>query len=96
MERGAPGNYSVCWSWVRLVVQSLLDTNVSDKDLSMKAAMRFFVSFVAIMSLNVQAQLPEFTELVEDVSPVVVNISTRSSLAGGQNICSIFNPRRIS
>lgn len=45
----------------------------------MKAAMRFFVSFVAIMSLNVQAQLPEFTELVEDVSPVVVNISTRSS-----------------
>ena len=45
----------------------------------MKAAMRFFVGFVAIISLNVQAQLPEFTKLVEDVSPVVVNISTRSS-----------------
>ena len=45
----------------------------------MKAVMRFFVGFVAIISLNVQAQLPEFTKLVEDVSPVVVNISTRSS-----------------
>ena len=45
----------------------------------MKAMMRFFVCFAAIISLNVQAQLPEFTKLVEDVSPVVVNISTRSS-----------------
>ena len=45
----------------------------------MKAMMRFFVCFAAIISLNVQAQLPEFTKLVEDVSPVVVNISTRST-----------------
>ena len=45
----------------------------------MKAMMRFFFCFAAIISLNVQAQLPEFTKLVEDVSPVVVNISTRST-----------------
>jgi serine protease Do len=45
----------------------------------MKAMIRFFVGCLVVMSLNVQAQLPEFTQLVDDVSPAVVNISTRSS-----------------
>ena len=46
---------------------------------SMKSMMRFFIGFVVVVSLNVQAQLPDFTQLVDDVSPAVVNISTRSS-----------------
>ncbi len=45
----------------------------------MKSMMRFFIGFVVVVSLNVQAQLPDFTQLVDDVSPAVVNISTRSS-----------------
>ncbi len=45
----------------------------------MKAMMRFFIGCVVVVSLNVQAQLPDFTQLVDDVSPAVVNISTRSS-----------------
>ena len=45
----------------------------------MKALMRFFIGCVVVVSLNVQAQLPDFTQLVDDVSPAVVNISTRSS-----------------
>lgn len=45
----------------------------------MKAMMRFFIGCVVVVSLNAQAQLPDFTQLVDDVSPAVVNISTRSS-----------------
>ena len=45
----------------------------------MKAAMGFILGLVVIVSANVQAQLPEFTKLVEDVAPAVVNISTRSN-----------------
>jgi serine protease Do len=45
----------------------------------MKAAMGFVLGLVVIVSANVQAQLPEFTKLVEDVAPAVVNISTRSN-----------------
>ncbi len=45
----------------------------------MKSMIQIFVGLVLVMSLNARAQLPEFTKLVNDVSPVVVNISTRSS-----------------
>ena len=45
----------------------------------MKLMMQVLVGWVLITSLNVRAQLPEFTELVDDVAPAVVNISTRSS-----------------
>ena len=45
----------------------------------MKPMMQILVGLALLMSLNAQAQLPEFTELVDDVSPAVVNISTRSS-----------------
>ena len=45
----------------------------------MKSMMQILVGLVLVVSLNAQAQLPEFTELVDDVSPSVVNISTRSS-----------------
>jgi serine protease Do len=45
----------------------------------MKSMMQILVGLVLAVSLNAQAQLPEFTELVDDVSPAVVNISTRSS-----------------
>ncbi len=45
----------------------------------MKSMMQTFVGLVLVVSLNAQAQLPEFMELVDDVSPAVVNISTRSS-----------------
>ena len=45
----------------------------------MKAAIGFILGLVVIVSANVQAQLPEFTKLVEDVAPAVVNISTRSN-----------------
>ena len=45
----------------------------------MKSMMQILVGLVLAVSLNAQAQLPEFTELVHDVSPAVVNISTRSS-----------------
>jgi len=45
----------------------------------MKAMIRFFTACAVVISFNVQAQLPEFTQLVDDVSPAVVNISTRSS-----------------
>ena len=45
----------------------------------MKSMMQTLVGLVLVVSLNAQAQLPEFTELVDDVSPAVVNISTRSS-----------------
>ena len=45
----------------------------------MKSMMQILVALVLAVSLNAQAQLPEFTELVDDVSPAVVNISTRSS-----------------
>ncbi len=45
----------------------------------MKSMMQTLVGLVLVGSFNVQAQLPEFTELVDDVSPAVVNISTRSS-----------------
>ena len=45
----------------------------------MKSMIQILVGFVLAVSLNAQAQLPEFTELVDDVSPAVVNISTRSS-----------------
>ena len=45
----------------------------------MKSMMQTFVGLVLVVSLNAQAQLPEFTDLVDDVSPAVVNISTRSS-----------------
>ncbi len=45
----------------------------------MKSMMQTLVGLVLVVSLNLQAQLPEFTELVNDVSPAVVNISTRSS-----------------
>jgi serine protease Do len=46
----------------------------------MKALMRIGLSFVVMVSLQARAQLPEFTELVDKVSPVVVNISTRSAV----------------
>jgi serine protease Do len=45
----------------------------------MKSMMQILIGLVLAVSLNAQAQLPEFTELVDDVSPAVVNISTRSS-----------------
>ena len=45
----------------------------------MKSMMQILVGLVLVVSLNAQARLPEFTELVDDVSPAVVNISTRSS-----------------
>jgi len=45
----------------------------------MKSMMQILVGLVLAVSLNAQAQLPEFTELVDDVAPAVVNISTRSS-----------------
>ncbi len=45
----------------------------------MKSMMQILVGLVLAVSLNSQAQLPEFTELVDNVSPAVVNISTRSS-----------------
>ena len=45
----------------------------------MKSMMQILVGLVLVVSLNAQAQLPEFTELVDDVSSAVVNISTRSS-----------------
>ena len=45
----------------------------------MKSMMQILVGLVLAVSLNAQAQLPKFTELVDDVSPAVVNISTRSS-----------------
>ncbi len=45
----------------------------------MKSMMQTLVGLVLVVSLNAQAQLPEFMELVDDVSPAVVNISTRSS-----------------
>ncbi|MDC3032477.1 DegQ family serine endoprotease [Litorivicinus sp.] len=45
----------------------------------MKLMMQVLVGWVLVMSLNARAQLPEFTELVDDVAPAVVNISTRSS-----------------
>ena len=45
----------------------------------MKSMMQILVGLVLVMSLNAWAQLPEFTKLVDDVSPAVVNISTRSS-----------------
>lgn len=46
----------------------------------MKALMRIVLSFVLIVSAQARAQLPEFTELVDKVSPAVVNISTRSAV----------------
>jgi len=45
----------------------------------MKSMIQILVGLVLAVSLNAQAQLPEFTELVDNVSPAVVNISTRSS-----------------
>ena len=45
----------------------------------MKLMIQILVGWILVMSLNARAQLPEFTELVNDVSPAVVNISTRSS-----------------
>ena len=45
----------------------------------MKPMMQILVGLALLMSLNAQAQLPDFLELVDDVSPAVVNISTRSS-----------------
>ena len=45
----------------------------------MKLMIQILVGWILVTSLNVRAQLPEFTELVNDVSPAVVNISTRSS-----------------
>jgi len=45
----------------------------------MKSMLQILVGLILVVSLNAQAQLPEFTELVDDVSPAVVNISTRSS-----------------
>lgn len=45
----------------------------------MNLMMQVLVGCVLVTSLNVRAQLPEFTELVDDVAPAVVNISTRSS-----------------
>ena len=45
----------------------------------MKSMMQILVGLILVVSLNAQAQLPEFTELVDEVSPAVVNISTRSS-----------------
>ena len=79
VERDASGR---CWSVGSspgLDVQSALDTNVSNKDQSMSAAMRFVLGFLMVVSVQAQAQLPEFTKLVDTVSPAVVNISTRST-----------------
>ncbi len=45
----------------------------------MKAMMRTFIGFLVMFSVSVKAQLPDFTELVKEVSPAVVNISTRSA-----------------
>ena len=45
----------------------------------MSAAMRFVLGFLMVVSVQAQAQLPEFTKLVDTVSPAVVNISTRST-----------------
>ncbi len=45
----------------------------------MKSMMQILVGLVLVMSLNAWAQLPEFTKLVDNVSPAVVNISTRAS-----------------
>ena len=42
----------------------------------MSAAMRFVLGFLMVVSVQAQAQLPEFTNLVDTVSPAVVNIST--------------------
>ena len=43
----------------------------------MKAMSQIVLGFIMVISAHVQAQLPEFTELVDEVSPAVVNISTR-------------------
>ncbi len=45
----------------------------------MKLMIQILVGWILVTSLNARAQLPEFTELVNDVAPAVVNISTRSS-----------------
>jgi len=45
----------------------------------MKAMMQIVLGFIMVVSAHAKAQLPEFTELVDEVSPAVVNISTRSA-----------------
>ena len=45
----------------------------------MKLMIQILVGWILVTSLNARAQLPEFTELVNDVAPAVVNISTRSA-----------------
>ena len=45
----------------------------------MKTVMSFLAGLLVVGSAHVQAQLPEFTKLVEDVAPAVVNISTRAN-----------------
>ncbi len=57
----------------------------------MKAHLRTYVSTLLVVllgshALAAQAQLPDFTELVEEASPAVVNISTRQKMpARGQS-----------
>ncbi len=51
----------------------------------MKAISQIVAGFIMVFSAYVQAQLPEFTDLVDEVSPAVVNISTRSSQATPRN-----------
>ena len=57
----------------------------------MKAQLRTYVGTLLFMllgshALTAQAQLPDFTELVEEASPAVVNISTRQKMpARGQS-----------
>ena len=51
----------------------------------MKAISQIVLGFIMVVCAHVQAQLPEFTELVDEVSPAVVNISTRSSQSAPLN-----------
>ena len=45
----------------------------------MKAVIRLCSVLCFAVALQAKAALPEFTDLVKEVAPVVVNISTRSS-----------------
>lgn len=62
------------------------DAGLSGGSCMLKSSMKSFTSLLAgalLMgqALLAQAQLPEFTELVKEASPAVVNISTRQKIA---------------
>ena len=52
---------------------------------TMKAIVQWLSISGLVWALQVQAALPDFTDLVKDVAPAVVNISTRSTRVAEQN-----------